>query len=87
MTSALVDPPKRDCDVSITDAQRIAFRYGSFFGQLLYDTFYDMEPFVTPDFDIDIKDLQFVFGRIGSTCDDPIPNNQEPLPANGVGQP
>jgi hypothetical protein len=76
-----------DCDVQVTDAQRIAFRYGSFFGQLLYDTFYDMEPFVTPDFDIDIKDLQFVFGRIGSTCADPIPNSQEPQSANGVGQP
>jgi hypothetical protein len=76
-----------DCDVQVTDAQRIAFRYGSFFGQLLYDTFYDMEPFVTPDFDIDIKDLQFVFGRIGSTCDEPIPNNQDPISANGVGQP
>lgn len=76
-----------DCDVDVLDSQRIAFRYGSFFGQLLYDTFYDMEPFVTPDFDIDIKDLQFVFGRIGSNCDAPIPNNQNPLPANGVGQP
>jgi len=76
-----------DCDVQVTDAQRIAFRYGGFFGQLLYDTFYDLEPFTTPDFDIDIKDLQFVFGRIGSTCDEPIPNSQEPQSANGVGQP
>ena len=76
-----------DCDVDVIDAQRIAFRYGAFMGQLLYDTFFDLEPFVTPDFDIDIKDLQFVFGRIGSTCRAPIPNSQEPQPANGVGQP
>ena len=26
-----------DCDVDVIDAQRIAFRYGSFFGQLLYN--------------------------------------------------
>jgi hypothetical protein len=76
-----------DCDVDVIDAQRMAFRYGAFMGQLLYDTFFDLEPFVTPDFDIDIKDLQFVFGRIGSGCQEPIPNSQEPQPANGVGQP
>ena len=29
-----------------------------------------------PDFDIDIKDLQFVFGRNYSTCQAPIPNLQ-----------
>jgi len=29
-----------------------------------------------PDFDIDIKDLQFVFGRNYSTCDAPIPDLQ-----------
>jgi hypothetical protein len=29
-----------------------------------------------PDFDIDIKDLQFVFGRDGSTCQEPIPADQ-----------
>jgi uncharacterized repeat protein (TIGR01451 family) len=76
-----------DCDVDVLDAQRIAFRYGSFFGQLLFDQTYDLEPFVTGDFDIDIKDLQFVFGRDGSLCSDPIPNNQNPQSASGVGQP
>jgi uncharacterized repeat protein (TIGR01451 family) len=76
-----------DCDVDVLDAQRIAFRYGSFFGQLLFDQTYDLEPFVTGDFDIDIKDLQFVFGRDGSTCAIPIPNNQNPQAASGVGQP
>jgi uncharacterized repeat protein (TIGR01451 family) len=76
-----------DCDVDVIDSQRIAFRYGSFFGQLLYGEFYDLEPFVTGDFDIDIKDLQFVFGRIGSDCSDPLPDNQDPLPADGMGTP
>lgn len=61
-----------DCDVDVVDDQIIAFRYGAFFGSLLYDPFYDMEPRLT-DFDIDIKDLQFVFGRNGSTCQDPYP--------------
>jgi hypothetical protein len=76
-----------DCTVGVLDAQRIAFRYGSFFGQLLFNQVYDLEPFVTGDFDIDIKDLQFVFGRDGSTCADPVPNNQDPQSAEGVGQP
>jgi uncharacterized repeat protein (TIGR01451 family) len=76
-----------DCDVDVYDAQLTAFRYGSFFGQLLYNQYYDLEPFVTGDFDIDIKDLQFVFGRDGSLCLNPIPNNQNPQSASGVGQP
>jgi hypothetical protein len=76
-----------DCYVDIRDSQRTAFRYGSFFGQLLFDQNYDFEPFVTGDFDVDIKDLQFVFGRLGSTCQDPHPDNQLPVPAAGVGQP
>jgi hypothetical protein len=68
-----------DCDVDVNDAQRIAFRYGSFFGHLVYDQNYDMEPWPTADFDIDIKDLQFVFGRDGSTCQTPLPE-QTPAP-------
>jgi hypothetical protein len=67
-----------DCDVDADDAQAIAARYGSSFGILLYDPWFDLEPNVK-DFDIDIKDVQKVFGRIGSTCDDPIPP-QEPKP-------
>jgi hypothetical protein len=61
-----------DCDVDVTDDQNIAFRYGAFFGTLYYDAWFDLEPW-TKDFDIDIKDLQKVFGRNGSTCDDPVP--------------
>ena len=70
-----------DCDVDVADAQKIAFRYGSFFGSLLYSQWYDLEP-ALHDLDIDIKDLQKVFGRIGSTCQDPVgPQPPAPPPA------
>jgi hypothetical protein len=68
-----------DCTVNLTDAQAIAARYGAFFGGLLYNKWYDLEP-QFHDLDIDIKDVQKVFGRQGSTCQAPIPNNQQPLP-------
>jgi hypothetical protein len=67
-----------DCMVDVTDQQLIAFRYGSFFGSLLYSQWYDLEPNLH-DLDIDIKDLQKVFGRDGSTCQNPIPE-QTPAP-------
>jgi hypothetical protein len=67
-----------DCVVDVADDQSEAFRYGQFFGQLNYNRFYDLEPNISPDFDIDIKDLQTVFGRNGSTCIKPIPD-QPPL--------
>jgi hypothetical protein len=75
-----------NCAVNIIDAQRIAWRYGTFFGNLSYDQNYDLQPWPNGDFDIDIKDLQFVFGRIGSTCAAPIPD-QTPMAADGMGQP
>jgi hypothetical protein len=67
-----------DCEVDIDDEQVIAYRYGTFFGNVLYDDFFDLEPWlpVYGDFDIDIKDTQVVFGRDGSTCESPIPANQ-----------
>jgi hypothetical protein len=61
-----------DCVVDVTDDQMVAFRYGSAFGNLLYDPWFDLEPSLK-DFDVDIKDLQKVFGRNGSTCDEPFP--------------
>jgi hypothetical protein len=61
-----------DCDVDLTDAQAIASRYGAFFGGLLYSKWYDLEP-QFHDLDIDIKDVQKVFGRQGSTCQQPLP--------------
>jgi hypothetical protein len=68
-----------DCAVNIIDDQMIAFRYGAKLGDLLYDPWYDLEP-ALKDYDIDIKDLQKVFGRDGSTCQNPIPD-QFPLPS------
>jgi hypothetical protein len=65
-----------DCRVDVLDDQEIAFHYGAFFGNLLYDDWYDLEP-ALKDFDVDIKDLQKVFGRNGSTCEDPI---EDPAP-------
>jgi uncharacterized repeat protein (TIGR01451 family)/fimbrial isopeptide formation D2 family protein len=66
-----------DCSVDVTDDQAIAYRYGASFGNLLYDPWFDLEP-ALKDFDIDIKDLQKVFGRNGSTCENPIPAYQIP---------
>ena len=66
-----------DCDVDLTDAQLTSYRYGAFFGGLLYSKWYDLEPELH-DLDIDIKDVQKVFGRDGSTCQLPIPE-QPPL--------
>jgi hypothetical protein len=62
-----VDGP--DCDVDVFDTQQVAFRWGVNKGSLLYNSFMDLEPSgqVKGDGDIDIKDIQFVFGRFGST--------------------
>jgi hypothetical protein len=61
-----------NCYVGLDDAQAIAQLYGMVFGLFLYDPWYDLEPNIT-DFDIDAKDLQKVFGRLDSTCQNPIP--------------
>jgi hypothetical protein len=68
-----VDGP--DCDVDVFDTQQVAFRWGVNKGSLLYNSFMDLEPSgqVKGDGDIDIKDIQFVFGRFASTCDNPWP--------------
>jgi hypothetical protein len=72
-----------DCDVDLADDQLISFRYGGAFGSLLYDLFYDLEP-ALKDFDIDIKDVQKVYGRNGSTCGMPVPDQPpEPPPPAG----
>ncbi len=71
-----------DCTVDVLDDQAEASRYGAFFGNLMYQPWYDLEP-ALKDFDIDIKDLQKVFGRNGSTCEVPIPPQDpqtEPIP-------
>jgi hypothetical protein len=76
-----------DCKVDIVDGAILAARYGSFYGSLVYDPFYDLEPKIT-DFDIDIKDIQFVAGRVPSTCTLPLPlGGQPPVPGLNVGTP
>jgi hypothetical protein len=72
-----------DCEVDVTDQQLIAGRYGTFFGNIYYDPWFDLEP-ALKDFDIDIKDLQKVFGRDGSDCQNPIPD-QDPAEGLSVG--
>jgi len=73
-----------DCEVTVADDQEIAERYGAQggFGQpatLLYGPWWDLEP-PGGDGDIDIKDLQKVYGRNGSTCEDPFPDQEPELP-------
>jgi len=70
-----------DCTVDVIDDQLEASHYGAFFGSLLYDPWYDLEP-ALKDADVDIKDLQKVFGRNGSNCTNPIPP-QPALPQPG----
>ena len=64
-----------DCVVNAIDQQQIAFRWGSRLGNLLYNSRMDLEPSqpIKGDGDIDAKDLQFVYGRHGSTCKAPHP--------------
>jgi hypothetical protein len=69
-----------DCRVDVLDEAIIAAHYGAFFGSAFYNKWFDLEPSFH-DLDIDIKDVQKVFGRDGSTCADPIPQ-QTPVPAS-----
>ncbi|MCH8850599.1 MAG: hypothetical protein IIC89_07220, partial [Chloroflexi bacterium] len=63
-----------DCIVDTLDTQIEAFRWGSQKGTLLFGDFYNVEPSKPQqDDDIDINDLQFVYGRFGSTCAEPHP--------------
>ena len=60
---------KPDCVVNTNDTQAVAFRWGSQKGTLLFNGFFNNEPSKPKqDDDIDINDLQFVYGRFGSTC-------------------
>jgi hypothetical protein len=72
-----------DCAVDVSDQQVLAFRWGATLGQgALYNERFDLEPWgqINSDGDIDIKDVQFVFGRHGSTCENPQPDQP---PRNG----
>ena len=61
-----------DCMVKIDDLQQIANRYLASRGSLMYAPMYDVS-LPVPNGVIDVQDLQFVFGRVGSTCAQPIP--------------
>jgi hypothetical protein len=64
-----------DCAVDGLDTQAIAFRWGASKGHLLFNDRFNLEPSPPAfDNDIDVNDLQFVYGRVGSDC-----NNQWPL--------
>jgi hypothetical protein len=68
-----------DCVIDALDAQAIAFRWGAQKGSTFYREFMNLEPSGTQaDNDIDINDLQFVFGRFNSTCQAPHPP-QDPV--------
>ena len=66
-----------DCVVNVEDDQMIASRYPAVFGLLSYSPHFDLEP-TSGDEDIDIKDLQFVFGAQWNTCGVPIPPQTPP---------
>jgi subtilisin-like proprotein convertase family protein len=78
-----------DCVIDVRDQQQIAFRWGSALGQLLYNSRYDLEPSYpkATDGDIDAKDLQLVYGRAGSTCKDPHPDQDPVDPKSKEGEP
>ena len=70
-----------DCLVDSTDLLLVGAAYPSAFGAPLFDRKLDLVP-ASGDDVIDVGDVQFVLGRLGSTCEDPIPP-QDP-PAAGV---
>jgi hypothetical protein len=80
-----------DCQVNVTDGQAVAFRWNAELGNLLFNEFYDLMPSVDEaglplngDGKISVKDIQFVFGRMGSTC--ALPNPPQP-PVNPKADP
>jgi hypothetical protein len=68
-----------DCAVNALDTQAVAFRHGASKGSIIYNDRYNLEPSGTQaDQDIDISDVQFVYGRFGSTCGEAHPP-QDPV--------
>ena len=77
---ALEGDLNRDCVVDIVDYDLIRARLGAQKGSLKYISFYDLQPAKKGDGDIDVQDVQFVGGRIGSTCASPHPGQASPTP-------
>jgi hypothetical protein len=82
LVRALEGDVNYDCKVNVIDEQSVSGRYGTTFGIWPYNVSFDLEPSV-PDYDIDIKDLQFVYGRDGRTCEGETPPDptETPTPA------
>jgi hypothetical protein len=78
LVRALEGDVSRNCRVDVADSQVIAGRMGAQVGSAGYSQFFDLEPAQAPDGDIDVLDLQVVFGRRGSTCDAPNPDQLPP---------
>ncbi len=72
LVRALEGDVNKDCQVNVIDEQAGSGRYGSSLGQWPYNIWFDLEP-ATGDYDIDIKDLQFVSGRYQRTCAGSVP--------------
>jgi len=71
----------RDCSVDVLDMQAEAMRFGMSTGSLLYREWYDVNlPLQHGDGEIDINDVQFVYGRFGSECSAPIPTQPPATP-------
>lgn len=78
MLRSLEGDVNNDCVVDVEDHQELAARYPSAQGEPGYALLYDLEP-SPADGDIDMHDVQFVFGRNASRCDAPVPD-QPPDP-------
>ncbi|MCH8902090.1 MAG: hypothetical protein IIC88_07295, partial [Chloroflexi bacterium] len=61
-----------DCKVDVLDQQAVANAWGAKAGSLLYNARMDTMPYgnIQGDQRIDIKDVQFAYGRNGSVCDE-----------------
>jgi hypothetical protein len=79
---ALQGDVNRDCVVNGLDLQIVGSHYPS--GSAPYSAASDLEP-TLGDGDIDVRDLQFVLGRQGSTCALPVPNQPAPQPVTASG--
>jgi hypothetical protein len=72
LVRALEGDVNKDCQVNVIDEQAESGRYGSSLGQWPYNISFDLEP-ATGDYDIGIRDVQFVFGRYQRTCAGSVP--------------
>lgn len=69
---------ERDCVIDAMDAQAVAFRWGLSDGDQYYDVYFDRSDYLgeihAGEGNIDINDLQKVFGQFGMTCGQMNPN-------------